>query len=385
MFRLQRANRYVRAEHVRRQLSPGTMQSLDADVRAFFARLESERVTSGEPAVAPEVLVGALPFDVRRSPRLYQPQSFEQGVGEGPFTPGNGKGLLRTASIRPLPSPAEYIEMVRRALQRIDVGDLDKVVLARSLRIELAQPLEIDLVAGRLARDPTVTTFVVDLPGPGTDQQLRLLGATPELLVSRVGGQVFSHPLAGSAARSQDAAEDERAAKTLLASTKDRREHAMVVEEILDRLTPFCTSLPVPPQPELCSTASMWHFGTRIEGQLRPDAPTAAGLAAALHPTPAVGGFPRLPALDLIRELEPVDRGFYAGALGWTDAKGDGDWYVTLRCAQIEESVVTLHAGAGIVAGSDPASELAETAAKFGAMCSALDLWEEGKPLEAAA
>lgn len=374
MFTLQRASNHVRAGQMRRPMAPGTMQSLDADVRGFFA-------AAGD---GPPVLVGALPFDVRRSPLLYQPEDFARGQGAAAF-PAGAAGLPGAVAVRPVPAPGEYMRMVRRALQRIERGDLGKVVLARSLRIELSQPFDIGLVARRLALDPAVATFVVALPACSGRAPLTLVGATPELLVSRSGDRVVSHPLAGSAARSPDAAADADAARALLASAKDRREHALVVEQILDLLAPHCLDLPAPPAPELCSTASMWHFGTRIEGRLRADAPTAAGLAALLHPTPAVGGFPRRPALDLIRELEPVDRGFYAGAVGWTEANGDGDWHVTLRCAQVEGSTVTLHAGAGIVAGSDPERELAETTAKFAAMLGAIELTEQGLLLEAAA
>jgi len=375
VFTLQHASHHVRAERVGCLLQPGTMQSLDGDVRGFFAARAS----------GPAVLVGALPFDVRRSPLLYQPGRFERGEGPLVFAPPAAAGVPLSAVARPEPARADYVAMVDEALRRIGGGNLTKVVLARSLRLELARPLDLGVVAGRLARDPAATTFVVRLPERDGEAPVALVGATPELLVSRRGDRVFSHPLAGSAARSGDPSEDQRAAAALLSSDKDRREHAFVVEEILDLLSPFCLDLRAPDTPELCSTASMWHFGTRIEGRLRADAPTAAGLAALLHPTPAVGGFPRREALDLIRELEPVDRGYYAGALGWCEENGDGDWYVTLRCAQMRGTSLTLHAGAGIVAGSDPASELAETAAKFRAMLGALDLLEEGSALERAA
>jgi isochorismate synthase len=119
----------------------------------------------------------------------------------------------------------------------------------------------------------------------------------------------------------------------------------------------------------------MWHLGTRIEGRLKQaDMPSAAGLAALLHPTPAVGGFPRERALEVIRELEPTGRGFYAGAVGWCDQTGDGEWHVALRCAELRPGRLTLHSGAGIVEGSEPTEEAAETSAKFVAILDALGI-----------
>src|SRR5690606_13170405 len=135
------------------------------------------------------------------------------------------------------------------------------------------------------------------------------------------------------------------------------------------------TALRVPAMPSLQATASMWHLGTRVEGELRDDLPVTA-LLAALHPTPAICGLPRAPADALLRQLEGYDRGFYAGAVGWVDAAGDGDWYLALRCAEVEGDALRLFAGAGIVAGSDPRAEAEETSAKFQAILQALGIDE---------
>lgn len=205
----------------------------------------------------------------------------------------------------------------------------------------------------------------------------RLVGASPELLISRRGAAILSHPLAGSARRSPDLTEDEAAAQALLTSDKDRREHGLVVEAIMDLLAPWCSDLRAPPGPALVSTRTMWHLGTRIEGRLRrPDEGSAAELAALLHPTPAVCGSPRDRAAELIRELEAYDRSFYAGAVGWTNAVGDGAWYVALRCAEVCGREARLYAGAGIVEGSDPAAEADETSGKFQAVLRALGVDE---------
>lgn len=200
------------------------------------------------------------------------------------------------------------------------------------------------------------------------------MGGTPELLLDKRGAEILSHPLAGSARRSTDAREDRAAAEALAGSEKDQREHALVVEFILDTLAPLCRTLGAPEGTCITSTGSMWHLGTRIAGRLRDKDQPAPVLAACLHPTPAVCGLPRDPAAELIRQLEPVQRDFYAGAVGWCDARGDGAWHVAIRCAELQGTHARLYAGAGIVPGSDPDSETRETGAKFGAMLSAFGL-----------
>jgi len=185
---------------------------------------------------------------------------------------------------------------------------------------------------------------------------------------------VVSHPLAGSARRTGNAAEDQRRTEALLASGKDLHEHRLVVDAILDILAPLCTRLQAPPRPSLQATATMLHLATRITGTLKDPDVSSAALAGLLHPTPAVCGTPRLPALQAIRNLEPFDRGFYAGAVGWTDASGDGDWYVAIRCARVQGNTMHLFAGAGIVADSQPALEVDETAAKFMALRNAIGI-----------
>ncbi|MBD3838656.1 isochorismate synthase, partial [Brevundimonas sp.] len=256
--------------------------------------------------------------------------------------------------------PADvFSAAVARGLARLreDGGSLRKIVLSRSLRITAGSDISIPALIARLAVDDAVVTF-----------------ATPELLVERRGSRVFSHPLAGSARRSPDAARDREAAEALLRSEKDRREHALVVEQIMDVLSPFCMELQAPDGVTLKATRSMWHLGTRIKGTLKDIGTSSVELAALLHPTPAVCGMPRREADAVIRDLEGYDRGFYAGAVGWCDSSGDGRWYVSIRCAEIEGRHARLYAGAGIVPGSTPEGELAETAHKFAAMLEAFGL-----------
>jgi len=378
VFALFRAHQYACAFGTVHRLPCAAAETLEQHIRTFF---QNGGVAAGAP-----VLVGALPFDVRAPAFLYQPEQFQRGAGRGPLVPVPEVGAARIWApfqVAAEPDPDAYAAMVRRALDMIRQGALSKVVLSRSLQIEAATPVDPLQVAARLARDAGATTFVLALPEPEDGVSTTLVGATPELLVSRSGAQVVSHPLAGSAPRCRDGSDDEAIAQMLLRSDKDRREHALVVEAVLDILSPYCTSLGAPDGTVLHSTATMWHLGTRIEGVLRDDAPSAAGLAALLHPTPAVGGSPRSAALDAIRAIESRDRGFYAGAIGWTDAQGDGEWHVTLRCAEICSNRLTLQAGAGIVEGSNPDAEVAETAAKFRAMLRAIEMEEAGDFLEA--
>ena len=157
-----------------------------------------------------------------------------------------------------------------------------------------------------------------------------------------------------------------------MASAKDRREHAVVAEFVAETLRPFCRRLEVPSGPSLVRTATMWHLSTRVTGELRDPEVSALELACALHPTPAVCGTPTGVARAAISELEPFDRGFYTGALGWGDALGDGEWVVTIRCAEASGSRLRLFAGGGIVVDSVPGEELAETSAKFRTMLRAL-------------
>jgi isochorismate synthase len=197
--------------------------------------------------------------------------------------------------------------------------------------------------------------------GPGRT----LVGASPELLVSRRGGRLVANPLAGSAPRGADLAEDVRRAAALLESPKDLHEHAVVVAAVREALAPYCTRLELPERPALARTAALWHLSTTVTGELSDPSVTALDLASALHPTPAVCGTPARTARAVISASEPFDRGPYTGMVGWQDADGDGEWVVTIRCAEAEGRTLRLFAGAGVVAASTAEAETAETEAKF--------------------
>lgn len=286
---------------------------------------------------------------------------FERVAGRAPHEP------FTRMQLEEVPAAGAYEAAVREAVDRIHRGQLRKVVLARTIEVTADRELDPRLLAHRLrAVDPDAYTFAVP-----TDEGV-LVGASPELLVSRRGLGVRSNPLAGSAPRSGDPDEDRANAEGLVRSAKDREEHAIVVDVVADTLRSFCAELTWDPEPVLRETPNVWHLSTRFRGVLRESAPTALDLVAGLHPTPAVAGDPRDAALDTIAELEPFTRGHYAGAVGWVDAEGDGEWAIALRCAELRDDRAILYAGAGIVADSDPARELDETERKFRAFLDAL-------------
>lgn len=360
---------------LKQRLPPGPAVTLGERTRSFFDDLPAADATE----VSPRLLVGAMPFDRAADDCLFMPESAANRAWAPAPHLSHSHGRKR---VTPEPSIAAYQDAVRKALSvmrgaRHGATPLDKVVLSRSLRVEADLPLDPFALWGDLKADPSAARFLVPL-GAGPDAGTRrLVGASPELLLSRRGNRILSHPLAGSARRSSDLSADEAAAHNLLASEKDRREHALVVEAILDLLAPHCSDLRAPPGPALVSTRTMWHLGTRIEGVLRRrKEASSVELAALLHPTPAVCGSPRNRAAELIRELEGYDRGFYAGAVGWTNAAGDGAWYVSLRCAEVCGREARLYAGAGIVEGSDPTAEADETSGKFQAVLRALGVDE---------
>ena len=269
--------------------------------------------------------------------------------------------------LTPSPSPEIYAGAVEEAARRIRAGELRKVVLARTIEVSGDREFDPRRLAHRLrAVDPQAFSFIAP-----TDDGM-LVGASPELLVSRHGSEVRSVPLAGSAPRSGDPAIDREHGDALAASAKDREEHAAVVDAIEEVLAPLCVTFERDAEPALHATPNVWHLATRFRGRLREPAPSAMDLALALHPTPAVGGSPRGAALSLMHQLESFDRGSYAGPVGWVDAAGNGEWAIALRCALLRGDRATLYAGAGIVGASDPTSELDETERKFRAFLDAL-------------
>ncbi len=240
---------------------------------------------------------------------------------------------------------------------------LRKVVLARDLNATADNPIDVRVLLRRLAaRYPGCHTFACD----------GLVGATPELLISKDGWEVSSLVLAGTAPRGASPAQDSDLAHGLLGSAKENEEHEYAAASLRDALSPLCEAMYVTPRPELIRLPNVQHLGTRVRGTLA-SVKSALTLVAAVHPTAAVGGTPTAAAVEAIRELESMDRERYAGPVGWIDADGNGEWGIALRCAQLSGRRARLFAGCGIVAGSDPAAELAETESKFRPMRMALE------------
>jgi isochorismate synthase len=319
-----------------------------------------------------ELVVGALPFDMRRPAALLRPARVGTTL---PPAPGSRAPAVRIAQT--LPGTDEHRARVVAALLQLrdPENPLQKVVLARALR--LTADGEIDPMAmlhALVEADPQATGYLADLSPAGPQYAgAVLVGASPELLVARTGDQVTCQPFAGTAPRSTDPGADEAGGAALAASAKNRHEHQLVVDTMRACLQPLCSTLDVAAEPHLSRTAALWHLSTPIRGTLRQTSTTALDLALALHPTPAVGGVPTGAAVDLIADLEG-DRGFYAGAVGWCDARGDGRWVVAIRGAQLsaDRRSAVAQAGGGIVALSDPDEEVAETTAKFRTVLTAL-------------
>ena len=249
----------------------------------------------------------------------------------------------------------EWEQAVAEAVRRIDAGGLEKVVLARDLVADTSSPVDVRWPLRQLAAEyPSCWTFHVD----------NLFGATPEMLVRLERGLVTSRVLAGTIRRTGDDARDLQLAASLARSSKDLEEHEYAVRSVAEALAPHCTSMNVPEAPFVLHLPNVMHLATDVAGVI-DDRATSLELAAALHPSAAVGGTPTASAVSLISEIEQMDRGRYAGPVGWIDASGDGEWGIALRSALLEGSRVRLFAGCGIVAGSDPEAELAEAQAKF--------------------
>jgi menaquinone-specific isochorismate synthase len=371
-----------RGQALRIHLPFGVADSADAVGEALAdITVEDEVGLAGCGPVA----MGALPFDRHARGSLVVPRVLVGVAADGTawlttVTDGAAPepGLDDMAPPRAQVSPDSFIltsgqshedwcDMVAQAVDAVQTGTpMEKVVLAREVRVEANRPIVPTAVLARLrALYPSCMLFSMG----------GFLGASPELLLSRFERSVRSHPLAGTIAHSGDPAVDERMAAGLLESAKDRHEHRVVVDAVADALREVCDSLDVPDGPSIVSLRNVVHLGTLVSGTLRSGGdgvPDALGLVARLHPTPAVAGVPTKEALAHIESAEPFDRGLYAGPVGWMDRRGDGVWAVGIRSASVSGSSARLMAGVGIVADSVPEAELAETQLKLQALLAAV-------------
>ena len=267
-----------------------------------------------------------------------------------------------STEIRSVAAPSAYEQIVAAGVERVRSGELEKVVLAREVTVEAPAAHDPAALFGALRElFPSCFCFCVGSP------EGAFLGASPELLVRRRGASAAAVALAGSTRRSADPAVDDHLGEQLLRSEKERVEHEIVARRIARLLRPHSVWVEAEPEPGLIKVANIQHLATPIRAQLT-EPRSAVELAGILHPTPAVGGEPRERALAAIAELEGMDRGWYAGPVGWMDAAEDGEFCVALRSALLRDRTAHLYAGAGIVGESDPAAELAETEVKLGAL-----------------
>ena len=261
----------------------------------------------------------------------------------------------------------EWCSSVRTALDYIGSGELEKVVLARNKRVRLAGSGTVSDSLDRLMRsDPECTLFAF------RRGDSCFMGASPEQLVQVRNGVVESVCLAGSARRSGDGEEDRRLGETLVRDEKERREHGIVVNEIAEALAGLCQDARSDPSPSLLKLRRVQHLATRFRGKVGKDA-HILDFVERLHPTAAVAGSPQEKALEFIRNDEGMDRGWYAGPVGWVDGSGGGEFTIAIRSGLVHDNEATLYAGAGIVSGSDPEEEYRETELKLGSMLGALE------------
>jgi menaquinone-specific isochorismate synthase len=353
--------------------------SLAADVRALLASmtvrddvgvagsgpvaiasLVFDPDAAGSVVVVPKVVLG------RREGRSWLTLVTPPGAVQVPALrrrPTAALAPVRARIAAAVPSEDGYADAVASAVASMRAGELDKVVLARAIDVVADEPLAARAVAARLAeRFPACYTYVCD----------GLVGASPELLIRRIGRHAESLVLAGTVARGRTPDEDDALTRELLTSAKDAHEHRLAVDSVRSVLGSLAAEVDGDPEPQLLRLANVSHLATRLDAWLPVPAPDALALVAALHPTAAVGGTPRAEALAAIRELEAAPRDRYAGPVGWVDAHGDGEFALALRCAQLDGATARLWAGAGIVEESQPAAEVAETTAKLDAVLTAM-------------
>jgi isochorismate synthase len=268
-------------------------------------------------------------------------------------------GRFQISSVAP---PEHYEAAVARAVERIRAGEFEKIVLAREVEVHAPTPHDAAAVFGVLRAGFESCYVFCAVRGESA-----FVAASPELLIRRDGARAQTVALAGSTRRSADPAVDDHLGEQLLRSDKDREEQAIVVRRIARALRPHSVWVAAPEEPAIIKVANIQHLATPIRAQLTSPL-GAIELAALLHPTPAVGGEPHSVAAPLIPALEGLDRGWYAGAVGWTDANDDGEFCVALRCALLRGHNARLYAGVGVVRDSDPAAELTETEIKLGAL-----------------
>ena len=354
------------------------------EAKSFLANIEVDDSVKA-PGSGP-VFIGAIPFDSREPHDFILPKILVRKADDGrcwvttihdteldpsesidfDLRPVNALSATTSSfTVTPGVDVDTYLQAVTAARNAVRTGSITKAVIARDVFVESSQPIDIHSVLLRL-RNSFGSSYQFSVDG--------FVGASPELLVSIVDGEVSSHPLAGTAPRTGDPTTDAQLAASLLSSSKNQIEHRIVIDAVHDTLLPWCSYLDWEPEASIVAVANVQHLGTHMTGRLSEPFLHVLDAVYALSPTPALGGHPRDKALKLISEVEGMSRGRYGGAVGWFDSRGNGVWAVSIRCAEYSNNNMTarLFAGGGIVADSDPLSELAETQAKLQAMLAAI-------------
>ncbi|HHX8676249.1 isochorismate synthase [Vibrio alginolyticus] len=328
-----------------------------------FSKLASTAEELLERAKTPEndnpVLFATVPFDENTPTQLCIPKTlYVSGSNRGQ---NNDKSAPQIAKVVSPPTGDEYKNGVSHLLELFNTTELSKVVLSRSVKITTNKNINpCSLIRNLLSINTDGYTFCSQI-----SESSKLMGASPELLVSKKGHHVVSNPLAGSRPKSSCEIENKAAYASLLDTQKDLNEHSFVVEEVEKVLNQYCHNLYTPMVPSVIETETMLHLSTLLQGQANEPNVNSLKIAADLHPTPAVCGYPRQTAYAAIKEIEKFERGYFTGMVGWCDARGNGEWVVTIRCAEVSQRAMSLYAGAGIVHESSPQSELDETGAKM--------------------
>ncbi len=311
------------------------------------------------------VLFGIVPFNEKNPTKFIIPEQLFVSSSTRALRPNS----LATAQARIISSPNgnHYKQGVSNLLDMFASKELSKVVLSRAIEVatdtDIQQPA---LLRNLLSINAKGYTFAANI---GTEH--KLMGASPELLVAKKGSHLISNPLAGSRPRSESDEHNHNSINSLLNTNKDLYEHGLVVEEVERVMSKYCHNLYTPMVPSVIETKTMLHLSTVLEGQVNDPTTNVLKVAAELHPTPAVCGYPREKAYDAISKLELFDRGYFTGMVGWCDSRGNGEWVVTIRCAEVQKRQMKVFAGAGIVNESHPQSELDETGAKMNTILTA--------------
>lgn len=337
------------------RLAAADQETLIKTIGDIFSKLKQTK--NDDP-----ILIGVIPFDTSKPSTLNIYRQYQK-IAKTEFTdqqqityPG-----LQLSQQKRLVQRAHFDQAIDLALQQFASNHLQKIVLSQAIDFDLAAPQNPFALGQTLAqKNPQAFSFVVPVEGGA-----HLLGASPELLISKQGQAIRSNPLAGSRPKSHDEEVNRCRVQELYDSAKDRYEHQIVVDSVLSNLQPYCAELKVSNPPEVLRTSTMLHLSTVFDGQLKSIQANALQLALSLHPTPAICGSPTALAKDFILKHEGYDRHYYAGLVGWMDADGNGEWVVTIRCGLLNDQKIRLYAGAGIVIGSEAELEWNETEAKM--------------------